>query len=141
MQVKSIAECSKGSILQYFRLSLSYHSSLISLFCQFFRSRFTQVLLYMEKIKFSLEMSKFHLPCSLRPSRHERTSAIFQPCTRTTEQKCIISCTVHLHFTLNFSVCRWSSPSGVESSCCKVHLTKYLFKSGLIVITNTDRCD
>ena len=28
MQVKSIAECSKGSILQYFRLSLSYHLSL-----------------------------------------------------------------------------------------------------------------
>ena len=28
MQVKSIAECSKGSILQYFRPSLSYHLSL-----------------------------------------------------------------------------------------------------------------
>ena len=27
MQVKSIAECSKGSILQYFRPSLSYHLS------------------------------------------------------------------------------------------------------------------
>ena len=25
MQVKSIAECSKGSILQYFQPSLSYH--------------------------------------------------------------------------------------------------------------------
>ena len=25
IQVKSIAECSKGSILQYFRTSLSYH--------------------------------------------------------------------------------------------------------------------
>ena len=33
MQVKSIAECSKGSILQYFRPSLSYHLSLRSLFC------------------------------------------------------------------------------------------------------------
>ena len=30
MQVKSIAECSKGSILQYFLLSLSYHKSLRS---------------------------------------------------------------------------------------------------------------
>ena len=30
MQVKSIAECSKGSILQYFRPSLSYHLSLRS---------------------------------------------------------------------------------------------------------------
>ena len=28
MQVKSIAECSKGSILQYFRPSFSYHLSL-----------------------------------------------------------------------------------------------------------------
>ena len=31
MQVKSIAECSKGSILQYLRLSLSYHLSKIFL--------------------------------------------------------------------------------------------------------------
>ena len=35
MQVKSIVECSKGSILQYFRPSLSCHLSLNSLFCQF----------------------------------------------------------------------------------------------------------
>ena len=33
MQVKSIAECSKGSILQYFWPSLSYHLSLNSVFC------------------------------------------------------------------------------------------------------------
>ena len=42
MQVKSIVECSKRSILQYFRPSLSYHLSLRSLFCGFF----TQILLY-----------------------------------------------------------------------------------------------
>ena len=36
MQVKSIAECSKGSILQYFRPSLSYHSSLRSGFLSIF---------------------------------------------------------------------------------------------------------
>ena len=46
MQVKSIAECSKGSILQYFRPSLSYHLSLRSLFCLFLSGHFTQVLLY-----------------------------------------------------------------------------------------------
>ena len=46
MQVKSIAECSKGSILQYFRSSLSYHLSLSSLFCLFLSGHFTQVLLY-----------------------------------------------------------------------------------------------
>ena len=36
MHVKGIAECSKGSILQYFRPSLSYHLSLRSLFCPFY---------------------------------------------------------------------------------------------------------
>ena len=49
MQVKSIAECSKGSILQYFRPSLSYHSLLISLFCLFLSGNLRQVLLYSEK--------------------------------------------------------------------------------------------
>ena len=47
MQVKSIAECSKGSILQYFRPLLSYHLLLRSSFCLFLSDRFTQVLLYM----------------------------------------------------------------------------------------------
>ena len=46
MQVKSIAECSKASILQYFRPSLSYHLAFRSLFYLFFSCRFTQVLLY-----------------------------------------------------------------------------------------------
>ena len=46
MQVKSIADCSKGSLLQYFRPTLSYHLSLKSLFCLFLIGRFTQVLLY-----------------------------------------------------------------------------------------------
>ena len=47
MQVKSIAECSNGSILQYFRPSLSYHFPLRPLFCLFLR----QVLLYAIIIK------------------------------------------------------------------------------------------
>ena len=46
MQVKSIAEFSKGGILQYFRPSLSYHLSLRSLFCQFLSGRIRPVLLY-----------------------------------------------------------------------------------------------
>ena len=46
MQVKSIAGCSKGSILQYFRPSLSYHFSLRSLFCLFLHGRFRLVLQY-----------------------------------------------------------------------------------------------
>ena len=48
MQVKSIAECSKGSILQYFRPSLSYHLSLRSLFCLFLSGRLRKVLLYLK---------------------------------------------------------------------------------------------
>ena len=43
MQVKSIAECSKRSILQYFRPSLSYHFPLSSLFCLFLNDRLRQV--------------------------------------------------------------------------------------------------
>ena len=48
MQVKNIAECSKGSILQYFCPSLSYHLPLRSLFCLFerpFNTGFTVALL------------------------------------------------------------------------------------------------
>ena len=43
MQVKSIAECSKGSILQYFRPSLSYQLSLRSLFSLFLSGPFSQL--------------------------------------------------------------------------------------------------
>ena len=46
MQVKSTAECSTWSILQYFRPSLSYRLLLRSLFCLFLSGRLTQVLLY-----------------------------------------------------------------------------------------------
>ena len=46
MQVKSIAECSKGSILQYFWPSLSYHLSLKPLFYLFLSGCFTQVLFF-----------------------------------------------------------------------------------------------
>ena len=47
MQVQSIAECSEGSILQYFRPSFSYHLSLRSVFCLFLSGRIRQVLLYL----------------------------------------------------------------------------------------------
>ena len=46
MQVKSIAECSKGSILQYFRPSLSNHFPLRPFICLFLSGRLRQVLLY-----------------------------------------------------------------------------------------------
>ena len=46
MQVKSIAECSNGRILQYFWPSLLYHWWLKSLFCLFLSGHLRQVLLY-----------------------------------------------------------------------------------------------
>ena len=46
MQVRSIAECSIGSIPQYFWPSLSYNLSLRPLFCLFLSGLFTQILLY-----------------------------------------------------------------------------------------------
>ena len=59
MQVKSIAECSNGSILQYFRPSLSYHLSLRSLFCLFLSDRFTRFfLLYVEDRGVSTHMRR-----------------------------------------------------------------------------------
>ena len=45
MQVRSIAECSKGSILQYFRPALR------SLLCLFLSGNFTQVLLFVDQIE------------------------------------------------------------------------------------------
>ena len=45
MQVKSIAECSKGSILQYFQPSLKYYFALRPLFCLFLSGALRQVLL------------------------------------------------------------------------------------------------
>ena len=47
IQLKSIAKCSKGSCLQYFRPSLSYQLSLRPLFCLFLSGSFTQALLYL----------------------------------------------------------------------------------------------
>ena len=63
MQVKSIAECSKGSILQYFRLSFSYHLSLRSLFYLFLSGRFRQVLLYIDNKmgSFNPDIVKFNV--------------------------------------------------------------------------------
>ena len=46
MQVKSIAECSQESILQYFQPSLSYHLSLRLLFCLFLSGGLRPVLLF-----------------------------------------------------------------------------------------------
>ena len=47
MQIKSIAECSKGSILQY----VSYSLSLRPLFCLFLSDRLRQVLLYVIQLQ------------------------------------------------------------------------------------------
>ena len=49
MQVISLAECSMGSILQYFQPALSYYLSLRSLFCLFLSDPLRQVLLYIDQ--------------------------------------------------------------------------------------------
>ena len=61
MQLKRNAECSKGSILQYFRPSLSYHLSFRSLLCLFLSGRFTQVLLEMATAPLKTEHLKVDL--------------------------------------------------------------------------------
>ena len=63
MQVKSIVECSKGSILQYFRPSLSYQVSLRALFCLFLSGCFIHVLLYI------LHASQIHCSFQLISSK------------------------------------------------------------------------
>ena len=73
MQVKSIAEFSKGSILQYFRPSLSYHLSLRSLFCRFLSGRLRQVLLYDNGTYYMVNYPTSDRPCqrnSLAPQRY-----------------------------------------------------------------------
>ena len=61
MQVKNIAKCSNGSILQYFRPSLSYNLSLRSLFCLFLSGHLRHVSLYCSS-------PGFHLPRGLTRS-------------------------------------------------------------------------
>ena len=60
-----MAECSKGSILQYFQPSLSYQLSLRPLFRLFLSSCFTQVLLY--TLKLVLWQTVFVCFVALRP--------------------------------------------------------------------------
>ena len=60
IQVKSIAECSKESILQYFRPSLSYHLSSRSLFCLLLIGRLRQVLLYLKMHKSAAKLFIVH---------------------------------------------------------------------------------
>ena len=50
MKVESSAECSKGSILQYFWPALNYNWSWNPIFGPFESGRFTQVLLYVAYI-------------------------------------------------------------------------------------------
>ena len=64
MQIKSIAECSKGSILQYFRPSLRYHLSLKPLFCLFLSGCLRHVLLYL-KILWKMERFLLWSKCSI----------------------------------------------------------------------------
>ena len=64
MQVKRIAECSKWSILQYFRPLLSYHLSLRFL-CLFLSGRLTQVLLQ-SCSRYEPSRPHFYMPFGLK---------------------------------------------------------------------------
>ena len=55
MQVKSIAECSNGSILQYFQPALSCTFPFIPLFWLFLSGRLRQVLLYIDISSFQIQ--------------------------------------------------------------------------------------
>ena len=62
IQIKSIAECSKASILQYFRTSLSYHLPLRPLFCLFKSGRLRQgtVHVYVSGIQTVSSQLQYH---------------------------------------------------------------------------------
>ena len=57
MQVKSIADCSKGSILQYFLPEIKHHFPLQPLFCLLLSGHLRQVLLYSIGLKRFLEVT------------------------------------------------------------------------------------
>ena len=76
MQVKRIAECSKESILQYFRPLLSYHLSL-SIFEWPFYTGFTVSYWYQDKRTIKISILKKYR------SRHENTKNVHQEKTPT----------------------------------------------------------
>ena len=63
MQVKSIAECSKGSILEYFKPSLSYHLSFRPMFCLFFEWSFYTGLTVCTSTNTTKQRLTFHKNC------------------------------------------------------------------------------
>ena len=89
MQVKSIAECSKGNILQYFRPQLSYHFSLRSLFCLCLSVRLRQVLLY--------HQSTCYIDYILNPLRPNGVSHLYQ-----LDQPISVLWVVGLYFSFSF---------------------------------------
>ena len=78
MQVKSIAECSKGSILQFFLPSLSYLLSLRSLFCLFLSGRLRQVLLYLNSFKGDWLMGMKYAERLCKESRWSKATYTYQ---------------------------------------------------------------
>ena len=62
MQVESIVECSKESILQYFRpaLHVCYHLTLRSSFCLFLSGRFKQVYCIQSELVLILGFARIH---------------------------------------------------------------------------------
>ena len=90
MQVKSIAECSKRSILQYFRPLLSYHLSLtsfrlcfvyfwVAILHRFYCNMF--LLVYLSNYSFSFELSRQPLYTFLYSQLYQSNFKSNQPCS------------------------------------------------------------
>ena len=85
MQGTSIAECSKGSIMQYFRPSLSYIFPLRPLFLYILSGRLRQVLLYKVVTYFNRSLlSKY--PQAMK------SAALPEPLSTNTGMSCCIDC-------------------------------------------------
>ena len=96
MQVKSIAECSKGSILKYFLPSLSYHLPLRPLFCVFLSDPLRQ---FFGAVNSSLVQSLLPKDTLLRTYLLYWVQALFDPSGLTSEyaqsgQKSVITAIV-----------------------------------------------
>ena len=74
----------KGSILQYFRPSISYHLSLRSLFCLFLSGRFTHVLLHRKITIFLIFLSNKSEYDQEMPQLHCRPTQVILRKTRNT---------------------------------------------------------
>ena len=139
LQVKSIAECSKSSILLYFKPSLSYHLSLRSVLSIFecpFYTGFT--LLYLPCCRISNKLTLTHLSYMDLPT-------VCQP--RVTETSCMFTKLSGDHLCINpirkiglihkwstdLRKLKWSVQVNILLNNCKQNITSLSFLIGTTV--------